>query len=168
MNEEMVDAHIMKRVLTEIVIVPGHEERKASREFLRSVARLKKDGHYKCWVDGSTEDLQVHHFGAEWCLADDVDFDKLKEFCEIFDPYGYGQLLKNTPITSVDDVRNCLVLSQKYHTGGMTDGVANGIHNITFPAWISQKLSKVGESPIPDDTKDMSADLTRELAEEKF
>lgn len=169
MTVEGVATHIQRRTLTEIVVVPDHDDRTTSPEFRKSVQRLKDDGHYKCWVtglregdknpDGADVKLQVHHFACEWSLANDCDFAKLKEFCEEWDPYGYGKLLRNIPITSVDDVRNCLVLSQEYHTGGMTDGVANGIHQITFPAWISQKLAKKGCSPIPDDTEELQEDI---------
>ncbi|WP_088225601.1 hypothetical protein [Desulfosporosinus sp. FKB] len=147
----MLEAHVIKRTLTEIVIDPSHAERKESAEFRRSKERLKADGHYKCWICGTTENLQVHHFGAEWSLENVTDFEKLKVFCEEWDPYGYGRLLRNLPITTVDDVRNMLVLCQEHHTGGSKDGAANGIHEITFPVWLIQKLAKQGEDPVPQD-----------------
>jgi hypothetical protein len=75
--------------------------------------------------------------------------DLLKEFLEEWDVYGYGRLLKNQPLTSTDDVRNMMALCQEHHTGGDDDGSANGIHNITFSAWIAQKLAKKGMSPVP-------------------
>lgn len=146
-----VNAHIMTRHLTEVVITPEHADRKESEEFSHAKARLKADGHYHCWVCGATENLQVHHFGLEWSLNNIADFDKLKEFCEEWDPYGYGRLLRNQPITTADDVRNMLVLCQEHHTGGSKDGAANGIHEITFPVWVSQKLAKQGEEPVPQD-----------------
>jgi hypothetical protein len=66
--------------------------------------------------------------------------------CEIFDPYGYGEKMKNIPITSVDDIRNLLVLSRKYHEEEIT-----GIHNTTFSAWISQFIVKNNEEIVPQD-----------------
>jgi hypothetical protein len=107
---ENVEAHEQYRTIHESVVTPEHEERKESTDFKKAKKRLKDDGHYKCWVCGSTNNLQAHHYAAEWSLADCVDFDKLKAFCEEWDPYGYGKLLKDTPITSVDDVRNMLIL----------------------------------------------------------
>ena len=167
-----VAAHVMRRTLTEIVIVSGHEARTRSREFSRSIRRIKKDGHYRCWVtgakdgdvkpDGTVVNLQVHHHGAEYCHAKRIDFNKLKIFCEEWDPYGYGRLMRNIPMISVDDVRNCLVLSEEYHIGGMTDGVANGIHYMSFSAWVAQKLCKDGDSPVPENTADLNADLVKE------
>ena len=78
-------------------------------------------------------------------------FHKLKEFCEEWDPYGYGKLLRNKTMTSADDVRNMLVLCLQHHLGGTKNGAANGIHEITFPAWIVQKVAKHGEDPVPQD-----------------
>lgn len=147
----MTEAHEMVRHLTEVIITPEHAERAESAEFRHSKERLKADGHYQCWVCGAMENLQVHHFGCEWSLQNVCDFEKLKEFCEEWDPYGYGRLLRNQPITSADDVRNMLVLCQEHHTGGAKDGASNGIHEITFPAWIVQKVAKPGEDPIPQD-----------------
>lgn len=155
----MVDKHIQKRELHELVIIPKHEKRKESKEFKLSKKRLKEDSHYKCWVCGSTENLQVHHIFAEWCLQDDVDYEKLKQMCEEWDVYGYGRLLKHISITSADDIRNTMVLCQEHHTGGMTDGISNGIHNITFPIWIIQKIKKDNANPVPDDTKELSEEL---------
>lgn len=62
----MIEAHVIKRTLTEVVIDPSHVERIESSEFRHAKERLKADGHFKCWVCGATENLQVHHFGAEW------------------------------------------------------------------------------------------------------
>jgi hypothetical protein len=162
MTKEIIEEHERKRHLTEILIYPDHKERTESAEFRRTKKRLKKDGHYRCYICGSTENLQVHHYACEWALENSVDFKKMKAFCEEWDPYGYGRLLKNVPITDVDDIRNALVLCQEHHTGGMTDGVANGIHNITFPAWIIQKLALDGEEPVPDDTEELNAILKEE------
>jgi hypothetical protein len=114
----------------------------------------------QCWICGSKDDLQVHHFGCEWMFANICDFNKLKEILMTFDIYGYSKSMANTPITSVDDIRNMMVLCQEHHTGGMTDGVANGIHQITFPAWIIQKTSKAGEDPVPENTTDLKKDLS--------
>ena len=137
------------RHLTETVIIPQHAKRDESSRFKRSKARLRKDGHYQCWVCGSTEELQVHHYGCSWSLSACCDFEKLKAFCEEWDVYGYGKLLKDKPMDSVDDIRNLLVLCREHHNSGASDGVANGIHNISFPAWVSQKVCIKGSEPIP-------------------
>ena len=143
---------IRKQTLHELVVLPEREERSTSKEFIESKKRLKKDGHWKCWICNSEEHLEVHHYGCEYSLRDDCLFDKLKEYCELFDVYGYGKLLKDTPLNSVDDIRNCMVLCREHHLSSDSDGVANGIHNITDPIWISQKICK---NTVPDNTEEL-------------
>lgn len=148
-----IKTHEEEKHIIECIIIPKHNERKESYQFRQSKKRLKEDGHYYCYICGISKKLQVHHYVCEWSLEKEVDFDKLKSFCEEWDVYGYGKLLKNTPITSVDDVRNCMVLCQKHHTGvnvtNENSGV--GVHSLTFSAWIMQKISKQGYNPIPQD-----------------
>ena len=139
----MIEAHEMKRTLTEIVIDPSHVDRTESPEFRRSKERLKEDGHYKCYICGTAEGIQVHHLG-EYCFANVIDFGKLKQFCEDFDPYGYGKLLKNKSMSGVDEVRNCLCLCREHHIEKGT-----GVHELTMPIWLIQKLAKSGEDPVP-------------------
>ena len=114
-----------------------------SPEFKKTKERLKEDGHFTCWICGATEKLQVHHFGVEYALNNDCDFDKLKEFLELFDIYGYSKLLKDKPITTADDIRNMMVLCPEHHIERAT-----GIHETTFPIWQAQKWFKQYD-PVP-------------------
>jgi hypothetical protein len=154
--------------LKDMVITPAHADRTASPEFERSIRRLKEDGHYVCWVtglkdgdrypDGEIVKLQVHHVGCEWSLQGFVDFDKLKEFLETFDVYGYGRLMKNIPLTSVDDIRNQMVLGQRHHTGvNHAAGNATGIHDLVFPMWIIQAIAKTNDDPVPQQGETIEA-----------
>lgn len=144
-----VKEHKTVRTLIEVTITPEHKERVESALFRESKKRLEKDGYYRCYICDSEEKLQVHHYGGAWAMANALDFDKLKAFLEEWDVYGYGERLKDTPFLDVDDIRNCMVLCQEHHIGGTADGSANGIHNITFPAWISQKVVKEGQVIVP-------------------
>ena len=168
-----VAEHIEIINLKDIVITPAHSDRTASPEFERSVSRLKADGHYVCWVtglkdgdkypDGEIVNLQVHHLGCEWSLQGFVDYDKLKTFLETFDVYGYGRLMKNIPLTSVDDVRNMMVIGQRHHTGvNKTANNATGIHELVFPMWIIQAMAKQNEDPVPQGGE------TIEIAEQRI
>jgi hypothetical protein len=167
-KDKVIPAHIEKLTGTAYMIVPEHADRTESPEFRSAVKRLKEDGHYVCWMsglrdgdkrpDGTIVDLQVHHLFMEYCLAADCDFDKLKRMAEEWDIYGYGRLMRNTPITSIDDIRQMLCLDVIWHIGGATDGVANGIHFIPFPYWISQKIALAGKDPVPENTADLKAD----------
>lgn len=149
-----VAEHITTRTLHEAVITPDHVRRTESAEFRDSKKRLRADGHYRCWVCGTTESLQVHHFAIEWSLANIADWDKVKAFCEEWDPYGYGRLLRNVPFASADDVRNMLVLCQEHHTGvdHSDGGSGTGIHEITMPVWMAQKVCKGDVVPHADET----------------
>lgn len=154
---EEIKAHETIRKITEIIEVPEHEKRKGeSKLFHENVKKLKEDGNYKCFISNTSEDLQVHHLICEWSLEGKVDYVKLKRMCEIFDPYGYGARMKDIPITSVDDIRNLLVLSRKYHEESVT-----GIHNTTFSAWVSQAVVKDGEETIPQDHNKIEAELLK-------
>ena len=142
--------------LKDVEIVHGHAPRGAeSAEFNKNVARLKADGFGYCFANKFmgktiTTDLQVHHFLAEWSEADLVDFTKLKALAELFDVYGYAAKMKDVPMTSVDDIRNLMVLSQIWHTGvNATAGNPTGIHNLVFPFWIAQLNSLDGKDPVP-------------------
>ncbi|MCL6442091.1 MAG: hypothetical protein K6T83_01270 [Alicyclobacillus sp.] len=143
--------HIEQRTIHDIVIDPDHSDRTESEVFRKAKERLKEDGHYRCYICGTTNDLQVHHRAAEYMFNNIVDFDKLKEFCEEWDLYGYGRLLKAQPITTVDDIRNQMVLCRTHHTGVDHDdgNSGTGIHNMTFSSWIIQKLAKDGCNPVP-------------------
>lgn len=162
MEEKITKIHFESKTIKDFVIDPDHHERTESSEFRDAKARLKQDGHYKCYICGGTENLQVHHRALEYMFTNVADMDKVKEFCEEWDVYGYGKLLKNKPLTSQDDVRNQMVLCQLHHTGvdHENGNSGTGIHSLTFPSWIIQKLCKDGANPIPQsgETGDMALD----------
>lgn len=149
----MPDIHLIDRTLHVVSVDPNEEMRKESREFRQAKARLKADGHMRCWACGGTADLQVHHAALEWSTRALADFDKIKAFAEEFDVYGYGRLLRNVPITSVEDVRCMLVLCQRHHTGvDSADGHrGTGVHDMDWPTFLMQKLSRDGLDPVPQD-----------------
>lgn len=146
-----VAIHVESRTIRDVVIDPDHVQRTESPEFRASKERLRADGHHKCYVCGTDKNIQIHHHAVEWSLSAVADWAKVKAYCEEFDPLGYGRLLRNQPMTSADDVRNMLPLCQAHHTGvDHEDGNSGtGIHSLTFPSWIIQKLAKDGLNPIP-------------------
>lgn len=150
-ENKIVAEHMESRTIRDFVVDPDHKQRKESPEFRTAKKRLKQDGHYKCYVCGSTKKIQIHHRAAEYMFRNIVDFNLLKEFCEEWDPFGYGKLLKNQPMISVDDVRNQLPLCEQHHVGidHEDGGGGTGIHYLTFPSWIIQKIALPGANPIP-------------------
>jgi hypothetical protein len=150
-EKKITEAHVENRVLHDFVIDPDHDSRTESEQFREAKDRLKHDGHHKCYICGTEDNIQVHHRAGEYMLSNVVDFDLLKEFCEEWDIYGYGRLLKAKPITSVDDVRNQMCLCQAHHTGVDHEdgGGGTGIHSASFNTWIMQKLCLSGANPVP-------------------
>jgi hypothetical protein len=138
----MIDEHIEKLTITEEMVDPEHVERKPSVIFEKARKQLISEGH-KCWICGSSEKLESHHFLCEWSEENLVDFNKLKELALIFDIYGKSKELINEPMTTVDDIRNQMILCKNHHTAKET-----GIHFTTFPFWIMQKVCKDGKDPI--------------------
>ena len=143
---DVTKPHEMQRSLREDVIVPGHEKRTESAEFRAAKERLKADGHHVCYVCGSPDDIQIHHYGCEWSLAGDCDFDKLKAFLLKWDAYGYSNLLQHQPLSSVDDVRNMMALCREHHVQADT-----GIHEVSFPVWIIQLIETKRGIAIPEE-----------------
>ncbi|MCL6597922.1 MAG: hypothetical protein K6T81_04210 [Alicyclobacillus macrosporangiidus] len=146
-----VAEHVITRTLREVVITPDHAERTESPEFRKAKQRLKEDGHTRCWVCGTDKDIQYHHHAVEWSLAAIADWDKVKTYCEEFDPLGYGRLMRNIPMTSPDDPRNLIPLCQRHHTGvdHENGGSGTGIHELTYPVFLIQKLAKDGVDAVP-------------------
>lgn len=148
-KQNNIAEHIQKHTLNEIVITPAHGDRDTTA-FRHSVQRLKDDGHYQCFVSGKRDNLQVHHI-CEFSLEHCFDFEKVKAFLLKHDIYGYSRLLVNTPIESVDDVRNLMVLNQDYHTGVDKENGSSGIgiHDTTWPIFVAQCVCKDGFNPVP-------------------
>ena len=147
----IIPAHTITRHLIETINDPSHVKRQDTPEFRAAKKRLKQDGHYHCYICGTTQHLEAHHYGMEKMLESVTDFEALQAFLLEWDVYGYSHLLRNKPLTSLDDLRNILILCREHHCSSDRDGAANGVHNISFPAWISQKLVKRGEETIPQD-----------------
>ena len=150
-SERVPEIHIEAKTIRDVVVDPDHADRTESPTFRKAKERLKEDGHYHCYICGTDRNLQVHHRGAEFMFNEIVDFDKLKEFCEEWDLYGYGRLLKAQPITTVDDIRNQMVLCRTHHISvdHENGNSGTGIHDLSFSSWIIQKLAKEGANPVP-------------------
>ena len=110
-------------------------ERTESLLYRANRARLYAEGHGVCLICKTKEDLQVHHMMCPYAKQRDVDYQKLKQTCESFDVYGYSAAMLGVPLTSVDDIRNLIVLCQSHHKRA-----DHGIHNIPFADWLMQKV----------------------------
>ena len=163
MVDKILEAQINNKILKEAIILPDRGQREDSDIFKKSKEQLKKDGHWHCFVPGCDHvDLESHHFLAEYSYNNLVDFNKLKLLTEKWDSYGYGKSMSDHPITSVDDIRNQLVLCAKHHR--MMDQVSKngvGIHTITFSIWVSQLVCKDNCCPVPQENETSQDVLNR-------
>jgi len=125
----------IKKTITEFIYYPEHDKRHETEEYRKNREILTKQ--YGCYICGSKENLETHHYGCEWAEWNSTNPEKLKEFLLEFDIYGYSKKYKDKPITSPDDIRNLMVLCQKHHRHKFY-----GIHNMTFPIWIMQRIKK--------------------------
>lgn len=131
-----VARHIEKKTIEEYAIVPKHAVRKESRKFERNRKILIKK-FKRCFICGSRQNLQAHHYGCEWSMWNDCDRKKLKKFLKTFDVYGYSRRTMLRKIKSPDDIRNLVLLCEEHHIEKK-----HGIHEMTFPLWIMQKIAK--------------------------
>lgn len=147
----MTKIHIEQKTIHSCAVDPDHANRTESETFRKAKERLREDGHYKCYICGTDDNIQIHHRAGEYMFENIVDYDLLKEFCEEWDIYGYGRLLKNIPITTVDDIRNAMPLCMEHHIGvdHENNNTGTGIHDLDFPTWIIQKLAIKGANPVP-------------------
>ncbi|WNR43087.1 transporter suffix domain-containing protein [Paenibacillus roseipurpureus] len=171
-ENHIIAVHAEVHTIKVIDINPDHGMREESAEFRAAKRRLEADGHYQCYICKGTENLQSHHMAGEYKFRTIVDFNLLKEFLLEWDVYGYSRLLRNLPITTVDDIRNQLILCQAHHTGvNYEDGNgAIGVHYLPFPEWIMQKLCLPGCNPIPQKgaSMDMGLYFVESLTDEGF
>jgi len=130
--------------IKEVVEIPDHDERHASSEFIRNRKKLIHEMGERCFICGSDEKLEAHHL-LEWCFANDFDFNKVKDILLKFDMYGLSEKMKDVEISSVDDIRNLLILCKHHHIEKN-----NGVHALTFPVWLAQAATKDGIDITPD------------------
>ena len=136
---ETQGTHETHRTLCEDVIYPDHPQRTESAEFSHNKRLLVKQLDVPCWICGSRENREVHHYFVEWALFEDVCPEKLLDAVHQFDPYGFGKKMADQPIETPDDIRNLLVLCAGHHRE-----VEQGIHVMTHPIWHAQKIVRDG------------------------
>ncbi len=135
----MTDAHSQDETLRQDVLYPEHVQRTESAEFARNKHQLIHKLNLGCWICGSREKREVHHYICEWALWEDVDPAKALRTAHAIDPYGFAAHDPEKPIESPDDIRNLMVLCETHHRAPFF-----GVHTITFPIWVSQREVKPG------------------------
>lgn len=135
--------HLHKVTLVEEEFVPDHPgPRRESGRFERTKHHLVKVLQTPCWICGTHENLEVHHFHCEWSMSDSQDWEvKMRRNHPNFD---WSTFTK--PEDFVDSEYNMMILCAKHHRGK-----DHGIHAMTYPAWVAQRGVKDGFILTPDE-----------------
>lgn len=131
-----VAAHSVKRTLTESIWYPEHSPRKASAEYERVHHHLVYVLNEPCWICSIRQSdlppgeyMETHHWHIEWALVNRIDPALiLADFPDM------GTADEPALRKWLDSEGNMLVLCSRCHRHGL-----NGIHSITYPAWVAQR-----------------------------
>lgn len=138
----MIPEHEIHRTVSFVEDDPAHEHRRSTAAFERNRKKLVKE-QKSCWLCGATDRLEAHHFLLEWMYETKADYEQLYARAQRMDIHGYAARLKLKPVTSVDDIRNLMLLCEPHHRGKGT-----GIHDLTWAAWIAQATTVKGFNPL--------------------
>ena len=146
----MTDAHEEKETLTVDVLIPAHADRTTTPLFTHTRMKLL-EVQPRCYICGAKEHLEAHHYPIERCMAEMIDWEKVKTDAQSgnlgathvqrtnaqsFDFNG----IEANPYRFVDDMNvNGLVVCKTHHIGK-----DEGVHAMPHPLWIAQKYGKEG------------------------
>lgn len=125
----MKNEHELKETISVDVWYPDHPPRAESARFEATKKALIKDQDVACYICGSKELREVHHFHVEWAFAEGVDWDHMKTLHTDFDWSSF-----KSAEDFVDSPYNMMVLCQNHHRHAN-----HGIHNLPYPIWIMQR-----------------------------
>ena len=127
-----LDRHEVKDSFEIDVWYPYHEKRTSSSTFKRTVKKLIKEEDIPCWICGSKENRECHHFYIEWAYANAIDWNKVKIDHPDFDWSSFKE-----SEDFIDSPYNMKVLCISHHRGKN-----HGIHRVPYPIWQVQKYIK--------------------------
>lgn len=93
--------------------------------------RLKALGAMKCWICGTTENIELHHSTVEFALANGVD---ITEFETLYPEFGITT--DEQFLEWVEGEGNLLCLCLAHHRSIL------GIHSLPYPNWLPQRFWK--------------------------
>lgn len=155
--DKITNEHEFKESLVVDIFYPNHHPRKESNLFARTKHKMIDVEDTPCFVCGSKELREVHHFHLEWAFSDAVDWDIMKKIHPDFDWTTF-----KSAEDFVDSEYNMMILCQNHHRH-----VNHGIHNLPFPIWEAQRYMKAdfklfegdpiaNSATTPDDSPDAS------------
>jgi hypothetical protein len=122
---------VLKRQLDELVAYPPHPPRTSSPTYVKTHHHLVYTLDAPCWICGIRHSqggaLETHHYRFEWASQFGLDLKKVEaDFPDLTDETKLGEW--------VDSEGNMLVLCATHHRSKY-----EGIHEITYPAWLLQR-----------------------------
>jgi hypothetical protein len=121
--------HEFKETIVIDIFYPDHPPRKESSLFTKTKHHLVKVLDTPCWICGTKENREVHHFHAEWADSEGIDWNKMRSLHPDFDWSTFKE-----PEDFIDSAYNMMILCSKDHR------LKNhGIHNLPYPIWIMQR-----------------------------
>jgi hypothetical protein len=130
----MAKEHELKETLNIDVWYPDHAVRTESNLFARTKHHLIEELDTPCFVCGTKEAREVHHFHVEWAFSQGVDWDHMRVLHPTFD-----WTVFKAAEDFVDSIYNMMVLCQTHHRHA-----DHGIHNLPYPIWIMQRQAMQG------------------------
>lgn len=124
-----MNEHEFKQTLSIDIYYPDHPPRKESSLFRQTKKHLVKTLDTPCWVCGTKESREVHHFHAEWADSTAIDWEKMKLLHPTFDWTTF-----NSPTDFIDSEYNMMVLCKHHHVHKN-----HGIHMLPYPIWVMQR-----------------------------
>ena len=128
-------AHLRRMTYHVTRYYPDHEKRAETALYRRTRHQLVVVEKRPCWICGTRQTLECHHFYVEWSDQNAVDWDKfmaahpdLVDWAALDDPSDF-----------VDMVPNMTILCAKHHRH-----VNHGIHMVPYPSWELQRHMKAG------------------------
>lgn len=123
------------------VFYPDHPPRTESALFRKTKRLLIERLDQGCFICGSKEKREVHHYYAEWAFANAIDWEKMQRIHPAFD-WRYF----NEPGDFIDSQYNMLVLCAKHHRHPQ-----HGIHHLPLPIWQAQAFVRDDFVLTPDE-----------------
>lgn len=135
-RRSVIGEHLRRVTIHITRYYPDHEDRVASEEYRHTRHQLIVVQQLPCWICGTRDKLESHHFYVEWADQNAVDWDVFqKRHPNVVDWSQY----RDNPARFVDSPENMRILCAKHHRH-----VNHGIHCLTYSDWELQAWPKPG------------------------
>lgn len=122
--------HELREHLDVDIYYPDHPPRTESALYRETHHLMIYVEKRPCWVCGTLEHRETHHFHIEWADANGVDWDRMRK---LHPDFNWSKFKEATDF--VDSAYNMMVLCADHHRHR-----DRGIHMLPYPIWIMQAV----------------------------